>query len=39
MGTRFTEEHPQEMDKLERLSDVEGREGNLQSIFGDRFGM
>mmetsp|Transcript_10525 Transcript_10525/g.29956 ORF Transcript_10525/g.29956 Transcript_10525/m.29956 type:complete len:534 (+) Transcript_10525:187-1788(+) len=39
MGARFKEEHPSEMDKLGRMAEIEGREGNLQSIFGDRFGM
>jgi len=39
MGARFKEEHHAEMDKLEQLSTIEGREGNLQSIFGDRFGL
>jgi len=39
MGSRFTEEHAAEMEKLETIAEVEGREGHLQGLFGDRFGM
>uniref|UniRef100_A0A7S1SU03 Uncharacterized protein n=1 Tax=Tetraselmis chuii TaxID=63592 RepID=A0A7S1SU03_9CHLO len=39
MGSRFTEEHTAEMGKLEQLAEVEGREGNMQGIFTDNFGM